>query len=572
MSSLSKPRKLLLLVGAGLLALIAGAGVLMWRLSQSSPATYQPVEMTEAQRQQAADRFWRRLMEIDNLSGKRQDFDWTVSQQQANETLASLPEIAEKCRAGDGARVRAALEASGLGGFAVCMRSGKVTLMVRSRDAGGVVSLDVSPRVIVEGDELKAGVDALRVGRAPLPRVLLGDAVARIEGLARRAEQAPAQRSLPGFSPRDMIRATAAIASAIDGESGEPVHTEFQTPANRQRLRVTAINVEDGRLTLRFAAVAAQVPTRPAGPVGLSQQAAVVTTAGKGWLLDATPVGWVLLAAGALLVGISKTGLPGSGIMAVVIFAAAAEHVGGASSLDSTGWLLPLLIMGDVFAVGWYRRHAVWRHLVRLMPVAVVGIVLGHFLMEYLNKAKVLPKEAYSVIIGGIVLLMVVLGVRAEIRSARKFRAVLPAPDDADSSAAIDAVAAVIEPQPTASWAFVVTMGLLAGVTTMMANAAGPIMILYLTAMRLPKHQFIGTGAWYFLLLNCIKVPFQMNLGNITTASLLSNLVLLPVIVGGALLGLVLFRIVSEKLFKVLVQVLAAAAAVQLLVKGIVAW
>jgi len=76
------------------------------------------------------------------------------------------------------------------------------------------------------------------------------------------------------------------------------------------------------------------------------------------------------------------------------------------------------------------------------------------------------------------------------------------------------------------SW-FAAMIGMTAGVTTMLANAAGPVMTAYLLAMRLPKHEFIGTGAWYFLMINCLKVPFSMNLGFINPMSLKINLAML---------------------------------------------
>ena len=65
-------------------------------------------------------------------------------------------------------------------------------------------------------------------------------------------------------------------------------------------------------------------------------------------------------------------------------------------------------------------------------------------------------------------------------------------------------------PIPTAWW-FGGTLGFVAGVTTMMANAAGPVMVVYLLAMRLPKLAFVGTSAWFFFAVNWLKVPFSAN-------------------------------------------------------------
>ena len=117
---------------------------------------------------------------------------------------------------------------------------------------------------------------------------------------------------------------------------------------------------------------------------------------------------------------------------------------------------------------------------------------------------------------------------------------------------------------PSGKW-FPAAMGLSAGITTMMANAAGPIMAIYLLAMRLPKNAFIGTGAWYFLLVNCFKVPFSATLGLITWESLRLNLMLAPLIILGSFLGIRLAHYLPEKIFAALIQILAAAGALRLL-------
>ena len=237
---------------------------------------------------------------------------------------------------------------------------------------------------------------------------------------------------------------------------------------------------------------------------------------------------WLMLGVSAFLIGLSKTGLPGVGILSILMVASVIP------ARASTGLVLPLLIVGDVFAVGYYHRHAVWSHLVKLLPFAVVGVIAGYLAMGHVNDAQLRR------IIGGIVLVLLVL-------NAWRNRVVLEQ----------DAI-------PT-SWWFAGVLGLLAGVTTMMANAAGPIMIIYLLAMRLPKQEFVGTGAWYFLLVNCFKVPFSGSLGLITMGSLKFNMILAPMVIMGALVGIALVKRIPEKLFQTVVAWMAAAAAVKLL-------
>jgi len=172
---------------------------------------------------------------------------------------------------------------------------------------------------------------------------------------------------------------------------------------------------------------------------------------------------WAMLALTAFLVGVSKTGIPGVGVIAVPLIA-----IVWADAKESVGLLLPLLIFADLFAAGYYRRKALWGHIIRLLPWAMAGIVAGFFIMRQIDGKHLKP------VIGGIVLIMLAL---KYWQSAGGKQA-----KDGDINL------------PT-HWAFAAFMGLVAGVITMMANAAGPVMIIYLLAMRLPKTEFVGTAA-----------------------------------------------------------------------------
>ena len=239
-------------------------------------------------------------------------------------------------------------------------------------------------------------------------------------------------------------------------------------------------------------------------------------------------IGWVTVLASALLIGITKTGIPGIGILAIILLANVMP------ARLSTGLILPVLIVGDIVAIIYYRRHAVWKHLGPLLPWALAGIVPGYYLLGTVTDAQFRP------IIGGIALVLIVL---QHIHS--RFTTETPS---------------FIQ-----SWYFAAIMGVLAGITTMMANAAGPIMTVYLLAMRLPKHEFIGTGAWYYIIVNCTKVPFSADLGLINPASLKINLIMAPMVVLGALLGVLILKRVPQKYFTTAAEILAAAAAAKLL-------
>ena len=199
----------------------------------------------------------------------------------------------------------------------------------------------------------------------------------------------------------------------------------------------------------------------------------------------------------------------------------------------STGVVLPMLIVGDVVAVAYYRYDAEWKHLLRLFPWTIAGVLIGWAAMDRLADRQIRP------LIGAIVLVMLLLNY---IRSR----------------------SAALEGRLPSQWWFAAVMGLLAGGTTMIANAAGPIMVMYLLAMRLPKTAFIGTGAWYFLLMNCFKVPFSASLGLINASSLQFNLTLAPFVLAGAGAGIIIAKRIPEKVFNAVVQILAAVGAIKL--------
>src|SRR4030095_392963 len=181
-------------------------------------------------------------------------------------------------------------------------------------------------------------------------------------------------------------------------------------------------------------------------------------------LPEFTPTQWMLALVAALGIGISKSGLPGVSLLHVVLFAQLFP------GLQSTGVVLPMLVAGDLGAVWLFRRSARWRHLVRTLPPAVLGVVVGWWMMGRL------PAAGFGPVIGGIVLVLSLLQAARDLRPG------------------------LWQGIPH-SKAFALTMGFLAGVTTMLANAAGPVMGLYLLAVALPKDEFVGPGSGFFLLI-----------------------------------------------------------------------
>jgi hypothetical protein len=244
--------------------------------------------------------------------------------------------------------------------------------------------------------------------------------------------------------------------------------------------------------------------------------------------MELTQWQWLMLGLGAFLAGLSKTGIAGLGILPVALFANALP------ARESTGALLPLLIAADVFGVAIFRKHADWGHLWKLFPWVVVGVFGGYLALDRISAAAV------QRLIGWILLGMV--GVHFW-RQRQK-----------------DDLAAKL---PHSAW-FVAITGILAGFTTMVANAAGPVMMLYLLAVGLPKLAFIGTGAWFFMLVNLFKVPFSVKLGLIRPESLLMDAWLLLPLVPGALLGPVILKRLNQKVFERMVLVFTVLAALRL--------
>ncbi len=228
-------------------------------------------------------------------------------------------------------------------------------------------------------------------------------------------------------------------------------------------------------------------------------------------MLNLDTTGWILAVVAALIFGLSKTSVAGAGILGVAIFAQLLP------AREATGAVLPLLIVGDIIAVTVFRRHANWRELWRVFPLAAVGVIVGSLLLGRIDDLSV------KRLVGAI--LVVIIGLEV-IRRARGTVLNIKSP----------VLAGVV--------------GALAGFTTMIANAAGPVMTTYLLAMRLPKLEFVGTGAWFFLTVNLFKVPFGVGLGIINFSSLKFDLILAPVVIAGALMGLPLVHRVNQVWFE----------------------
>ena len=240
---------------------------------------------------------------------------------------------------------------------------------------------------------------------------------------------------------------------------------------------------------------------------------------------------WALLALAAVIVGFSKTALPGINTVSIAIFAALMP------ARESTGALLILLIVGDIFAVWSYRKHASWPTILRLAPAVIGGMILGAIFLGIADDAWVRR------VIGAILMLVVLFTVWRRWISQRS-----AVPSGAASGRAAS-----------------IGYGSLSGFTTMVANAGGPVMSMYFLAAKFPVKEFLGTAAWFFAIINVTKLPFSVGLGLIDGGSLLLDALLIPGVIAGAFAGRWVAGRVPQKVFESAVLVVTVLGALYLL-------
>lgn len=247
-------------------------------------------------------------------------------------------------------------------------------------------------------------------------------------------------------------------------------------------------------------------------------------------LPELAPVAWALLALAAMFVGVSKTALPGINTISIAIFAAILP------AKASTGALLLLLIVGDVFALAIYRRHADWPTLVKLAPSVLAGLAVGGVFLAFASDDWV--RRA----IGVILLLLIAFTVWQRRRP--------PTEGAAPGTGSLARLG----------------YGSLGGFTTMVANAGGPAMSMYLLAAKFEVKAFLGTAAWFFAIINIAKLPVSIGLGLITPGTLALDAVLVPGVVAGALVGRWIISRISQSAFDNAVIAFTALGAGYLLI------
>ena len=242
-----------------------------------------------------------------------------------------------------------------------------------------------------------------------------------------------------------------------------------------------------------------------------------------------TDIQWLTISIAALSIGMSKTGVQGIMLMIVPFMAMAF------GAKESTGVILPMLCMADIIAVAYYKRIADWKIVAKLLPTAILGFFLA------IGVDNMIPAGQFRQLMGWTLLLALIVMLWSEIFGK--------------------------ENRWMHKWWYAAIFGLLGGFTTMIGNAAGPVMSVYLLSMRKEKMEYIGINAWFFLVVNLLKVPLQAFVwDNITWPSFSLNLLMLPVIGIGAWLGIKIVKLFPEKAFRRFVQVVTIISVILMLI------
>lgn len=239
---------------------------------------------------------------------------------------------------------------------------------------------------------------------------------------------------------------------------------------------------------------------------------------------------WIILSLSALFIGMSKTGVQGITLLAVPYMAMAF------GAKESTGIILPMLCLADIIAVAYYKRIADWKIVIQLLPTAIMGFFIAIFV------DKLIPVGEFRLLMGWTLALALAIMIWSEIFGKQN--------------------------KWMKKWWYAAIFGLLGGFTTMIGNAAGPVMSVYLLSMRKDKMEYIGINAWFFLVVNLLKVPLQIFIWeNISLQTIYLDLMMLPLIGLGACLGIYIVKLFPEKVFRRFIQVTTILSVIMMLIK-----
>jgi len=268
-----------------------------------------------------------------------------------------------------------------------------------------------------------------------------------------------------------------------------------------------------------------------------------------------TATTWILLMVVAALCGIAKTALPGAATVAVALCTAVLP------AKESTGAILLMLMTGDLLAVWSYRRDADFRMLRRLVPAVLTGVGAGALFLHLASN------DSTRRLIGVILLLLVAITLiqrRSTSRRASDGASATQASPPAPTLETQEATTALATPTTSGRLSRLV-YGSLAGFTTMVANAGGPVTSMYFLACRYPVKAFLGTTAWFFFLVNLVKLPFSISAGLVNTTTMSLTAICAPIVIVSALAGRRLAERMDQRVFEPVIVALTIISALPLL-------
>ena len=241
------------------------------------------------------------------------------------------------------------------------------------------------------------------------------------------------------------------------------------------------------------------------------------------------PWQWIAWFAFGLCIGLAKAGFGGLAsftlpIIALIFTARAA-----------IGLVLPVFIFADILAVLYYRRHAQWKYILKLLPWTLTGFATA------LLVDRLIPVQAFKYLMGS----SIIVGLLVMVWNDRRGK----------------------DKPPPSSWWFSALFGTAGGFSSMVSNAAGSLIAVFLLSMRLPKNHYVGTTAWFFLINNVIKLPIYIFVWKVVNVqTILFDLTLVPLIVAGAVLGIFLVKKIPELLFRKLIMILTLFSTILLFI------
>jgi len=199
---------------------------------------------------------------------------------------------------------------------------------------------------------------------------------------------------------------------------------------------------------------------------------------------------------------------------------------------QALGIIVPMYVVTDLLAITSYRKNINWPLLIRLLPLCLIGVFTGGWLLSMLSMS------AFSAVLSILIIGMLLLGIVLDHTDSTFMR------------------------HPISNY----VTGFIGGVVSMVSNAAGPIFSLYFMEQKLSKETYVSTRSWALMLINLAKIPALYILGLLSLESTLISFQAIPGLVIGAAIGFWILKKLKLSQFKWLIRIMASIAAVKLMI------